>query len=115
MDRTYAHPDGLVAYVKRACPTCTMLEPQMQRVARSMPQFQIVSQDDPAFPAGLAGVIDDRELDRSYVANIEYTPTLIRYEKGQEAERVVGWDRDDWRRLTGISDLGFDLPAQRPG
>ena len=28
---------------------------------------------------------------------------------------VVGWDRDGWRRLTGIRDLGEGLPAFRPG
>jgi hypothetical protein len=115
MNAAAAYGDGLVAFVKRACPTCAMLEPQMQRVARTTPQFRVVSQDDPAFPAGVETVIDDRELDHSYLAEIEYTPTLIRFKAGQEAERIVGWDRDEWRRLTGISDLGFDLPAARPG
>jgi hypothetical protein len=106
--------DGLVVFVKRACPTCTLIEPQMREIARAVPGFRAVSQDDPAFPAGVT-VVDDRELDRSWLANIEATPTLVRYAAGAEAERVVGWDRDGWRRLTGLSDLGRDLPTFRPG
>jgi hypothetical protein len=106
--------DGLVAYVKRACPTCTLIETQMREVARAITGFRAVSQDDPGFPGGVP-VIDDRELDHSWLANIESTPTLIRYVNGREVERVVGWDRQGWQRLTGLKDLGTDLPAMRPG
>ncbi len=108
-------PDGLVVFSKRACPTCALIEPVMQRVAKAVPGFQVVSQDDPKFPPGVANLLDDRELDYSWLNHIEATPTLIRYQGGREAERVVGWDRDGWRRLTGIRDLGAGLPAFRPG
>jgi hypothetical protein len=108
-------PDGLVVFSKRECPTCSLLEPVMQRVAKAMPAFQVVSQDDPKFPAGVANLLDDRDLDQSWINKIESTPTLIRFRGGREAERVVGWDRDGWRRLTGIRDLGEELPAFRPG
>jgi len=108
-------PDGLVVFSKRACSTCALIEPVMQRVAKAVPAFQVVSQDDPKFPPGVASLVDDRELDYSWLNNIEATPTLIRYQGGREAERVVGWDRDGWRRLTGIRDLGDGLPAFRPG
>lgn len=106
--------DGLVAFVKRECPTCTLIEEQMREVARSVPDFSAVSQDDPQFPAGVR-VIDDRALDHSWLSNIEATPTLIRYAGGHEVERVVGWDREAWQRLTGVKNLGRDLPASRPG
>jgi len=108
-------PDGLVAFVKRACPTCALIEPVMQRVAGAVPAFQVASQDDPKFPAKVPGVVDDRELDHAWLNNIESTPTLIRFAGGRETERVVGWDRDAWRRLTGIRDLGEGLPAFQPG
>ena len=107
--------DGLVAFVKRACPTCTLIEPQIQEVARAVPQFRTVTQDDPHFPSGVAHVIDDRELDHSWLHGIEATPTLLRFENGREVERVVGWDREGWRRLTGLARLGEALPAFRPG
>ena len=108
-------PDGLVVFSKHACPTCTLIEPVMQRLARAVPAFQVVSQDDPRFPSKVANLVDDRELDHSWLNQIEATPTLIRFEGGRERERVVGWDRDGWRRLTGIADLGDGLPAFRPG
>ena len=107
--------EGLVAFVKRACPTCTLIEQQMQAVARELPQFRVVSQDDPKFPAGIGTVVDDRELDHSWLNNIESTPTLIRYQAGREVERVVGWDRDAWRRLTGMAKLGEGLRPLQPG
>jgi hypothetical protein len=107
--------DGIIAFVKRSCPTCMLIEGELREVARSVPRFRVVSQDDPGFPAGVAAIVDDRELDHSYLNNIESTPTLIRFEAGRETERIVGWDRDAWQRLTGLKALGRELPALRPG
>lgn len=107
--------DGLVVFSKRGCPTCVMIEGEMQRVARAKPDFQVVSQDDPRFPSQVDAIIDDRELDLSWLNNIEFMPTLIRYEAGREVERVVGWDREGWQRLTGIADLGQQHPKIKPG
>jgi thiol-disulfide isomerase/thioredoxin len=107
--------NGLVAFVKHSCPTCTQIEPVLQQVAQAVPQFSVVTQDDPQFPDGVARLIDDRELDHSYVNAIEFVPTLISFEEGREKERIVGWDRAAWQRLTGVSGLGADLPALRPG
>jgi len=107
--------DGLAVFSKRACPTCKLIEPVMRQASKSVPAFQVVSQDDPKFPSGVANLLDDRELDQSWLNRIEATPTLIRFEGGREAERIVGWDRDGWRRLTGIRDLGEGLPAFQPG
>lgn len=115
MTATAICTDGLVAFVKRACPTCTLIEPQMREVAGAVPAFHAVSQDDPSFPTGVSRVIDDRDLDHSWLNRIEATPTLLRFHNGREVERVEGWDRDGWRRLTGLGDLGADLPPFRPG
>ena len=108
-------PDGLVVFVKRSCPTCELIEAEIARAAREVEAFHVVSQDDPAFPGGVGAVIDDRELDLSWRHNIEAMPTLLRIERGCETERVVGWDRAGWQRLTGIAALGAQLPALRPG
>jgi thiol-disulfide isomerase/thioredoxin len=107
--------NGLAAFVKQACPTCAMIAPQLREVAAQSDSFQVVTQDDPRFPPQVAQLIDDRELGLSYLNNIEATPTLIRYENGREVERVMGWDRAAWRRLTGIAGLGEGLPATQPG
>jgi hypothetical protein len=107
--------DGLVVFAKRACETCVLIEAEMRRAARERGDFRVVSQDDPRFPSGVANVFDDHELDLSWTNNIESMPTLIHYRDGQEVERVVGWDRAGWQRLTGIADLGAQLPVLRPG
>jgi hypothetical protein len=36
-------PEGLVVFVKRACPACALIEPVMQRVAGKLPGFQVVT------------------------------------------------------------------------
>lgn len=107
--------DGLVVFAKRACETCVLIENEMRRAARERRDFRVVSQDDPQFPAGVADVVDDRALDWSWKNNIESMPTLIRFSDGSEVERVVGWDRAGWQRLTGIAGLGAHLPVLRPG
>ena len=107
--------NGLAAFVKRACPTCAMIEPQMREVAAARADFQVVTQDREDFPSGVANRVHDRELDLSWLNNIEATPTLIRFEQGKEVERVMGWDRAAWRRLTGIATLGAHLPPMQPG
>lgn len=107
--------DGVIAFVKRACPTCTLIEAEMRELARKREDFSVVSQDDPAFPSGVSRIVDDRALEHSWRHQIEATPTLIRFSAGRETERVVGWDREGWRRLIGSAELGANLPAFRPG
>jgi len=92
-----------------------MIEPQMREAAQARRDFQVVTQDDDRFPSGVANLLDDRALDLSYLNNIEATPTLIRYAGGREVERVMGWDRAAWQRLTGIATLGVSLPPLVPG
>ena len=107
--------DGLVAFVKKACPTCYLIEPLMHDVAAARADFQVVTQDRAEFPAGVANKLHDAELDHSYLNDIEATPTLIRFAAGREVERVMGWDRAAWQRLTGIASLGASLPPLQPG
>ncbi|WP_336029129.1 thioredoxin family protein [Geodermatophilus sp. FMUSA9-8] len=106
-------PDGLVAVVKRDCPTCALVEPVLQQLAGAGP-LTVVSQDDPGFPAGLP-VTDDRELEVSWRLRIETVPTLLRVDGGTETGRVEGWLRSAWETFTGVEDLGPGLPEHRPG
>ena len=106
--------DGLVAVVKRDCPTCVEIAPALAALAASDVGLSVYSQDDPTFPNGLH-VIDDRELAVSYHHDIETVPTLLRVVDGQEVERTVGWLRPDWERVTGVSGLAPDAPEYLPG
>lgn len=106
--------DGLVAIVKRDCPTCELVAPVLARLAGAA-DLTIYTQDDPTFPEGLAGVTDDLSLDVSHSLGVEIVPTLIRYRGGIEVGRTYGWDQSEWATLTGLNDIGADLPAFRPG
>lgn len=106
--------NGFIAVVKRDCATCRLIENALAEMADAL-DLLVYSQDDPLFPPGVGNVRDDRELELSYRHDIEIVPTLIRIEAGQESDRVLGWQRDAWRRLTAMPALGEGLPAFSPG
>jgi hypothetical protein len=106
--------DGLVAVVKRDCPTCVLTAPVLGELA-GRGGLAVYTQDDPSFPEIVQERIDDTALDVSYQLKIEIVPTLIRFEAGREVDRTYGWDRGEWERLTGIAGLGPGLPNMRPG
>ncbi len=110
-----ALPDGLVAIVKRDCPTCQLVVPVLEELrARGEPTLTVYSQDDPMFPPGL-DARDDTDLELSFALDVDTVPTLVRVEGGREQDRLVGWSRDAWVPFTGVTDLGADLPPYRPG
>jgi len=102
---------GYVAVVKEDCATCRLIAP----ILSDLRPLRVYSQDNPDFPRGLDDVTDDRELEVSYRLGIEIVPTLIRVQAGVETERLEGWRREDWRRLTARPGLGADLPGFSPG
>jgi thiol-disulfide isomerase/thioredoxin len=105
---------GLVAVVKRDCPTCVLAAPVLGQLAQQG-GLRVYTQDDPSFPDTVPGRIDDTGLEVSHRLKIEVVPTLIRFENGREVARTYGWDRGEWERLSGIAELGVDLPEARPG
>jgi hypothetical protein len=112
-----ALPAGIVAFVKRDCPTCLLVAPVLAELAKRVP-LTIYSQDDPAFPPGLPGdlrPVDDTDLAVSWHHAIEAVPTLLRVADGREMARAVGWQRGEWEALTGVEALGAGLPDWRPG
>ena len=108
-----ALPSGLVAFVKRDCPTCVLVAPVLAEIAAKT-KLTVYTQDDLAFPEGLSPQ-DDTELARSWHYEIEAVPTVLRVEDGVESARVLGWQRAEWEQLTGVRGLGAGLPEWRPG
>jgi hypothetical protein len=106
--------DGLVAVVKRDCPTCVLVAPVLADLA-DRTDLVVLSQDDPDFPEGVDGVVDDTDLDFSWHHDLDTVPTVLRFEAGEETGRTVGWDREQWEAFTGVTELGTDLPPWRPG
>ncbi len=106
--------DGLIAVVKRDCPTCVLTAPVLAELA-AHGGLSVYTQDDPAFPATVDLRIDDSALDVSHRLGIEIVPTLVRLAGGREIDRTHGWDRSEWERVSGVAGLGAGLPAMRPG
>ena len=108
--------DGIVAIVKRDCPTCTLVAPVLAELRASYPgTVTVYSQDDPSFPETIGGAIDDRELEVSFALDLDTVPTLLRVERGKEVARIVGWSQPEWIEFTGVDALGANLPPYRPG
>ena len=109
-----APQDGLVAVVKRDCPTCELVEPVLADI-EARGSLTVFTQDDPGFPESVAGKQHDADLSFSWHQDIETVPTLMRFADGDEASRIVGWSRPEWESFTGLGSLGDGLPEHRPG
>src|SRR5919197_5285414 len=107
--------DGLIAFVKRGCPTCLMIQPVLRQLAEGGAPLTVYSQDDPTFPAGVRGIVDDRELEASFHFRVETVPTLVRVADGRETNRAIGWNRGEWEALSELKGLGPGLREHRPG
>ena len=107
-------PNGYVVIVKRECATCQMVEPVLSHIASATNSLTVYTQDDPTFPSSVSP-IHDEDLSVSWHYDIDTVPTLIKVVNGKEVERTFGWKATDWQRITGIADVGADLPAMRPG
>ena len=107
-------PDnGFIAIVKRDCETCVMTVPVLAALA-AKGSLTVYTQDDPTFPDSVAHEYDST-LDVSHGLKVEVVPTLLRREGGRETARTFGWNKVEWRKLTGVATLGEDLPEMRPG
>jgi hypothetical protein len=107
-------PDGLIAIVKSDCPACSLAQPVLVDLAERA-GLTVYTQDDPTFPADADWVVDDTDLTTSWHLDLDAVPTLLRIEGGVETARTIGWDRDRWEQLTGVTGLGPDLPPFKPG
>ncbi len=107
-------PDGLVAIVKRECPTCRVVAPVLGDLADGDVPLTVYTQDDPTFPDAVK-VVDDTDLQVSFALDVETVPTLLRVEGGAIVARTEGWLRSEWEALTGRAPLGSGLPEYRPG
>ena len=106
--------DGFHLVVKKDCATCEMVEPVARHLAETSQLFLYV-QDDPEFLHDLVNWHHDETLEHSFHLDIETVPTLIKFQGGREVSRTIGWYQEEWAELTGIAEIGSDLPAMRPG
>ena len=107
-------PDGLVAVVKRDCPTCELVVPVLSDL-HDRAGLTVITQDDPNFPTDADWVRHDADLALSWHHGIETVPTLMHVHEGVGEQRTEGWSRGEWEKLAGVDGLGAGLPDWRPG
>lgn len=105
--------ERLVAFVKRDCPTCVLVAPVLEDLARRA-DLTVYTQDDPTFPEGVESTHDE-SLEASWRNRIEFVPTLLRIESGKETARAIGWHRGEWEDVSRTGGLGAALPETRVG
>ena len=94
--------DGYHLVLKRDCPTCTLIEPEVRKLVESGDfgqNFRIHIQNDPSYLSDLSQSVSDASFESSYRLKIETVPTLIRFENGEDTSRSVGWVRKEWSQL----------------
>ena len=113
-EKTKLFLDGYHLVVKEECETCKLIEPVVRELTNRQ-HLDIYVQDDSSFLGDLPGQQYDGDLENSFFLNVDTVPTLVHFKDGQETGRVFGWHREEWVTLTGIDNLGEELPAWRPG
>ena len=106
-------PDGLVAIVKRDCPTCRLVAPVLAEIADGTVPLTVYSQDDPTFPDAVK-VVDDTDLEVSFALELETVPTLLHIAGGEIVDRTEGWLRPEWEALTGQAPSSSRVRPCRP-
>ena len=69
--------EGLIAVVKRDCPTCVLIEPVLAELAAGK-HLAVFTQDDPGFPESIGQPIDDTALNVSHTLGSRVVPASIR-------------------------------------
>lgn len=65
--------DGLIAVVKRDCPTCVDIAPVLEEINQRGQGVTVYTQDDPDFPEAVTNKIDDRTLEFSWrIISLEF-------------------------------------------
>jgi hypothetical protein len=105
--------DGWVVVVQHGCHACDLVLPELRDWAAEQSELRVVTQDS-GYPADFAAT-QDTGLAVSRSFTITATPALIRTVDGREVDRVEGWDRAGWQRVSGRPDLGAALPEWVPG
>ncbi|HEY7268519.1 MAG TPA: TlpA disulfide reductase family protein, partial [Dehalococcoidia bacterium] len=123
---TRAFPTGrpaLLVFIEDDCPTCNASAPLLQIAHRALGAALDVIVVGQAMPgsrdfaerhAFTMPVLDDSALKVSFAFDVETVPTLVVSDaKGAEAERLIGFDRSQWRELIErkSAELGLPLPA----
>ncbi len=103
-----------LVFLKYDCPTCELVRPLLADIQQNDPSLRVIVQDDSALFSDL-DVQKDNDLKMSYHHRIETVPTVIKLEKNSETARLIGWDKQEWKKFFSFSEEDYELPETKPG
>ncbi len=119
---------AVLCFAKEDCPTCNLVMPLVEALHRETPLEVLVPGQTTDGNATLidrheltAPILDDSALKVSFAYDVETVPLLIAAgEDGAESDRVVGFDKAEWRAFferhaPGVAIDWDALPDWRPG
>ena len=108
-------PSGIVAFVKRDCPTCELVAPVLAELARRVALTRLHARTTRPFPRASTRV--DDTLARGLLAPRDRgrADAAARRGRASRAERASAGTAAEWEALTGVAGLGPGLPDWRPG
>ena len=119
---------AVLCFAKEDCPTCNLIMPLIEALHRETPLEVLVPGQTTDGNATLidrhaltAPILDDSALKVSFAYDVETVPLLIAAaEDGAESDRVVGFDKAEWRAFferhaPGVAIDWDALPDWRPG
>lgn len=119
---------SVLCFAKEDCPTCNLVMPLIEALHRDTVLDVLVPGQTSDGNATLidrhaltAPVLDDSALKVSFAYDVDTVPLVIAAdEDGSEADRLVGFDKGEWRAFferhaPGLAVDWDDLPDWRPG
>ena len=117
----------LLCFVKEDCPTCNLVFPVVDRVAKhqSVDVFFVGQTEDGNKTLNqrfdpYGKILDDSKLKASFAFDVETVPYVVVTRDGSEIGSVTGFDKTEWKVLfeecfPEIEIEWSDLPDWRPG
>ncbi len=103
-----------LVFLKYDCPTCKLIHPLLTDIQKKNTSLEIIVQDNPNLFPNL-NVKKDHDLKISFHHEIEIVPTVIKLERNSETERLIGWNKQEWKKFFSFSEEDHTLPETKPG
>ena len=106
--------ERILVFLKHDCPTCELILPLLADIQKNTSALKIIVQDNPNLFNDL-DVQEDSNLEISFQHEIETVPTVVKIENKSETSRLIGWDKQEWKKMFNFSEENYNLPDRKPG
>ena len=90
--------ERILVFLKHDCPTCELILPLLADIQKNTSALKIIVQDNPNLFNDM-DVQEDSNLEISFQHEIETVPTVVKIENKSETSRLIGWDKQEWKKF----------------